>query len=73
MDEVTPLHSALTVVQGTKNLINTLTSLLPASSNSNFRERLVEHLESGKASPEFQEKAKELLDVYAMQFGVDDL
>ena len=73
LDEVTPLPSALTVVQQTKSLIQALDLLLPASVNPNFRERLVAHLENEGLEPEFQAKARELLDWYEVQFGVDDL
>jgi len=73
LDEATPLPSALTTVRQTKDLIDTLSGLLPASSNPNFRERLVAHLESGYADPEFRRLAKELLNVYEQQFGVINL
>jgi hypothetical protein len=72
LGEVSPLPFALTVVQQTKDMIHTLSGLLPASSNPNFRERVVAHLESGDASSEFQRKAKELLEVFDERFGVDD-
>jgi len=73
LDEVTPLPSALTVVQHTKSLIHELELILPTSANPNFRERLASYLEQGGSNPEFQQKAKELLEVYEVQFGVKDL
>lgn len=73
LDEVTPLPSALTTVRQTKSLIHALDMVLPASLNPNFRERLVVCLERDDASSEIQQKARELLEIYASQFGVDDL
>ncbi len=73
LDDVTPLPSALTVVQQTKSLIHELDMLLPAHPSPSFRERLVAYLEQGGAEPEILQKAKELLDVYESQFGVTDL
>jgi hypothetical protein len=73
LDEVTPLPSALTFVQQTKNMIAELNTLLPASSNPNFRERLVAHCGDENSGIGFRLKAKELLDWYKVQFGVDDL
>jgi hypothetical protein len=72
LDEVTTLPSALTVVQQTKDMIHALSALLPASSNPNFRERVVTQLEDGNADAEFQRKAKELLEVFDERFGVGD-
>jgi uncharacterized protein len=78
--EKVSLPHALTVVQGAKEMINELESRLPASTNDNFRERLVEHIEylkkSGskqKAKQDFMLKANVLLSFYKDQFGVDDL
>lgn len=73
MDEVTPLHSALTIVQQTKSLIHELDLALPNSSTQNFRERLVACLEKEDANSAILKKAKELLGVYESQFGVNDL
>ena len=52
-DETIPLPEALTVVRQAKGLINELELLLPASSNSNFRERLVSHIEYLEGAKEF--------------------
>ena len=73
LDEVTPLPSALETVRQTKNLIHELELVLPTSSTSNFRERLVACLEDDNTPPELQKKAKALLEVYESQFGVNDL
>ena len=73
LDEVTPLHSALTIVQQTKSLIHKLDMVLPHSPNPNFRERLVAYLEKENSGMEFQRQAKELLVIYESQFGVNDL
>lgn len=73
LDEVTPLLSALTTVRRTKSLIHALDMVLPASLNPNFRERLVVCLEREDVSPEIQQKARELLEIYESQFGVSDL
>lgn len=73
LDEVTPLPSALTVVQQTKWLIHELDLVIPTATTSNFRERLVICLEDNDTPPEIRQKAKELLDVYESQFGVNDL
>ena len=83
LDENTPLPNALTVVQQAKGMIHELEELLPSSPNSNFRERLVAHLENLehlKASTgqentdlEFQLKAGVLLTFYEKVFGVKDL
>ena len=73
LDETTTLSAALTVVQATKTGIRSVNSLLTASSNCNFRERLVAQLESGQSSPELQRSAFELLHVFKDEFGVKDL
>lgn len=80
LDEMTPLHQALTVVQQAKRMINELDALLPVSPNINFRERLVAHIEyleksAGRenADLEFRRKAGALLIFYENQFGVKDL
>lgn len=78
LDEATPLADALTVVSDAKAMIAELESLLPDSSNGNFRERLVSHLADRIGSPkiadlEFQQKAKTLLDFYEAHFDVKDI
>lgn len=73
LDEVPPLPSALTTVRRTKSLIHTLDRVLPESPSPNFRERLTACLERKAVSSEIRQKAKELLEMYESQFGVDDL
>lgn len=73
LDEVTPLPSALTTVRRTKSLIHALDVVLSASPSPNFRERLAACLEREDVSPEIQQMARDLLEIYESQFGVDDL
>ena len=83
LDENTSLPSALTVVERAKEMIHEVERLLPSSSNINFRERLVAHvenLERLRASAglentdlEFRLKADALLIFYEKVFGVKDL
>ena len=81
LDETTPLMEALDSIQQAKEIIRGVEALLPDSPNPNFRERLaaqIEELENQKRIPgqldiEFQKKARELLDLYAKVFGVNDV
>ena len=73
LDESTTLPEAMTVVAQTNDLIHSVESLLPVSSNCNFRERLVAYMETGNADLEFQQKAAVLLKVYKNEFGVKDI
>ena len=73
LDENISLRNALIVVEQTKGLIHELEMLLPASELTNFRERLVAHIEDSESSDEFQSKAGTLLSIYEKQFGVTDL
>lgn len=73
LDGTTALPAALAVVQAAKDRIGALSALLPVSSNCNFRERLVAHLESGTAGPEFQRQAFNLLRVFRDEFEVKDI
>ena len=80
ISENTSLPDALRVIENAKGLIHELETLLPASSNRNFRERLVAHLEHLKkstkqenAESEFQRRAGALLIFYEQVFGVNDL
>lgn len=80
LNEATPLPEALTIIQQAKGMINELDAVLPASTNANFRERLVAHIEylqesveMGNTDLEFQLKADALLLFYENQFGVKDL
>jgi hypothetical protein len=54
-------------------MICELKTLLPASPNNNFRERLVEHHESSDTDFNFRLKANELLIFYGTYLGVNDL
>jgi hypothetical protein len=71
MDESITLPGALLVVQDAKEMIEEVESELPASSKTNFRERLVDHLQN--APGKFQEKAQKLLMLYRDRFGVKDI
>ncbi len=80
LDENTSLPDALTVIEQAKEMIQEVETLLPNSSNTNFRERLVAHLEALEKSNEqdnmdleFRRKADALLTFYEQIFGVDDL
>jgi len=73
LEESTTLPEALTVIQQAKQMIHSVESLLPVSSNCNFRERLVAHLESENPDLEFQQKAVSLLSFYETEFGVKDI
>ena len=80
LDETTSLDDALRKVEQAKQKIHELETLLPASPGTNFRERLVAHLElaggakqSARQDDEFRQRADTLLALYAEVFGVDDL
>ena len=80
LDGSSALPEALTVLQQAKQMIHELEPLLPASSNRNFRERMVAHLEDLQGlttledtNLEFQYKVDTLLSFYKEQFGVKDL
>jgi len=74
LDENTPLPDALQLIEGAKGLIHDVESLLPPSTATNFRERLVAHLDGqGLSETEFSGKARALLALYEEVFGVDDL
>lgn len=68
------------MVEEAKDIVHEVEVLLPASPHTNFRERLVEHLEALEEKPvwddadlEFRRKADALLTLYEHVFGVDDL
>lgn len=65
------------MLTATKEMIREVESLLPASAETNFHQRLVRELEETDGLPhtnaEFRLKAKTLLDFYEQVFGVDDL
>jgi hypothetical protein len=80
LDETTPLPEALATIEQAIKLIHELEALLPPSSHSNFRERLVEHLETLEKQPSWNDadlairlKADALIVFYKQVFGVDDL
>ena len=80
LDETILLPDALTKVAGTKELIREVEALLPLSALTNFRERLVEQLETLEKKSVWDEndlafrlKADALLALYGQIFGVDDL
>ncbi len=73
MDESAALPDALDIVRQAKDLIEDVDALLPASSNRNFRERLVHEIEQRGDDVEFQHKARRLLHFYKDHFGVKDL
>jgi hypothetical protein len=70
--ENTPLPAALTAVERAKGMIQEMETLLPVSSNANFRERFVAYFEKS-ADAEFRRKANDLLEFYENVFGVKDL
>ena len=72
INENISLPEALSVVEQTREMIDEVTSLLPASTTDSFRERLVVHMEHGNLDPKFRLKANTLLRVFEKQFGVDD-
>ena len=72
LDESVTLPEALTVVQKAKEMTQEV-ELLLSPSNRNLRERLVEHIEQGKADLFFQIRAAKLLAYYRDCFGVKDL
>ena len=79
LDESVSLPKALRVIKQTKEKIRVVEQLLPASSYSSFRDRLIERLENlnnhpgnGATDPEFHRKAGELLDCLENDFGVKD-
>jgi hypothetical protein len=74
LDERISLTQALSVIRQAKELIREVETILPPSSNPNFRERLAAHLEDQTDSdPEFRHKAAELLSMYEQIFGVKDV
>jgi hypothetical protein len=72
LNENIRLPEALNIVQQAKEMIEKLDSLLPDSAYDNFRERLVNHIERGKADEDFQHKANALLLFLDTQFDVND-
>jgi hypothetical protein len=72
IEENIALPESLTVIQQAKEMIEELETLLPASPNISFRERLVTHMEYGNTDPDFQAKADALLIFFEKQFGIND-
>jgi uncharacterized protein len=77
VSESSSLAEALSVVEQAKGMIDELEAILPKSTNPNFRERLVAHIEHPEDSPEgessyreFRLKANALLQFYEENFGV---
>lgn len=80
LDETTSLPEARTEIEQAKGIIHELEALLPDSPYTNFRERLVAHLEYLEQKPawdaadlEFRLKADALLTFYERVFSVKDL
>jgi hypothetical protein len=80
LDETTSLPEARTEIEQAKGILHELEALLPDSPYTNFRERLVAHLETLEQKPawddadlEFRLKADALLTFYERFFGVNDL
>ena len=72
LNENIRLPEALTIVQQAKEMIKKLELHLPDSTNDNFRERLVNHIERGKADKDFQRKTNALLVFLDTHFDVND-
>jgi len=72
LNENVRLPEALIIVQQAKEMIEKLEHLLSASAKDSFRERLVSHIERGKADNDFQRKADALLLFLDTQFDVND-
>jgi hypothetical protein len=76
LDGSTTLDHALTVIRSAKATIREVEALLPDSSHSNFRERLIAEMEEPAKQNEnlkFQQKADTLVMLYDEVFGVNDL
>jgi hypothetical protein len=80
LDETTSLPEARTGIEEAKAIIHEMEALLPDSSYTNFRERLVAHLEYLEQKSawddmdlKFRLKADALLAFYDQIFGVNDL
>lgn len=79
LDESVSLPKALRAVKQAKEMIRTVEILLPASTQSSFRERVVEQSERLNSAPklsaaeqELQSKIAELLSFFDKRFGVHD-
>ena len=74
LDENISLPRALTAIADVKRLIREAETLLPPSTNQNFRERLAAEIESPENTDrQFRRKADELLALYQDIFGITDV
>jgi hypothetical protein len=80
LDETTSLREALLEIEQAKDAFDELEALLPVSSNSNFRERLLAHLDHLEQKSAWNDrdlilrlKADALLKIYEQVFGINDL
>lgn len=75
--ENTSLPKALRIVEQAIGMIREVESLLPASTETNFRQRLVTEMEEADglahSDKAFRLQTEALLDFYERVFGVDDL
>lgn len=79
LDESVSLSKALKVIKQAQKKIHDVERLLPASSHTSFRDRLIEQIEHlqnqsklNAPDAEFQSKADDLLEYFDKQFGVND-
>ena len=72
IDESIRLPDALEIIRQAMDLIRGVEALLPDSQHASFRERLVEHMEQGRADSAFRLKANVLLAFIETHFGVKD-
>jgi hypothetical protein len=72
LNENIRLSEALNIVEQAEEMIEKVELLLPDSSKDNFRERLVNHIEQGRANKDFQQKANELLLFFDKNFDIND-
>jgi hypothetical protein len=77
LDESVSLQKAIRVVRRAKERMRKVEALLPPSSITCFRERLVTHLENANGlkngETELDKKAYALVELYRDDFGVTDL
>ena len=74
IDEETSLPEASAVIGAVKEQIREIESLLPVSSNPNFRERLADYLEDpAEDNEELRRKALSLVSSYGKVFDVTDV
>ena len=74
IDEETSLPEASAVIGAVKEQIREIETLLPVSSNPNFRERLADYLEDpAEDNEELRRKALSLVSSYGKVFDVTDV